>query len=88
MKNNSVNPSQTPSVPTSEIVKTGTDVEAIRALAASNTGPKFGYTHQLCQGINYLLTLLDQKDAEIARLNTKLEHVIAAYEAGDHDALK
>lgn len=30
----------------------------IRKLADANTGPKFGYTHDLCEAVRYLLSLL------------------------------
>lgn len=35
-------------------------LQEILAHANSNTGPKFGYTHQLCQNVRELVAMLDR----------------------------
>lgn len=48
---------------------TNNRLDEIRALPDLNTGPKFGYTQQLCDAIRELLQLLDARPAVATRTN-------------------
>ncbi len=43
-------------------------LESIRALLDSNTGPKFGYTHEVCEAARFLLSLLDSPANEVEQV--------------------
>lgn len=60
-------------------------VKEVIALVEQNSGPKFGYTHELCEAIRYLLSLLpvqreDNGWVTFGRIKTDVENETEVFE--------